>query len=537
MNDKLTGTKELALNPGPLTVSGNANVSGNASVGGTLSVTGAAALGSATVTGAARLGSATVTGAATLGSATVTGAATMASANVTGAATLGSATVTGTTELNGTVKIGTAANPGAVLEFGAGASNKESNAGKIGYGAFLPNDSLDIVGVGAPNTQRKIKLWDVVETARMSFGTGLADTKIALYAAGAETNGLGYQLNQFRLHIGSANARFSFLNAPNGTEVMTVKGDGKVGIGTSSPAVPLHVAGSVNLAHNVSSEWINQDGNLSTSADPDLYASTGAHGSRKEARKIGIKADQDIAAAAFLAFSDRRIKEVVGQSDSQEDLRTIQKLHVTEYRYLDKIEQGNSLRKGFIAQEVQAVVPQAVSAARDVIPNIYSKPLAMEFDKDGQTLRVTVNKAHDLKAGDSVRLIVDGTIRDLQVSEARTTTSFVVGPVQESPKQVFVYGKFVDDFLSVDYDRLFTTGIGAIQELARQLEALQKSEARIAELEQKVARIAELEAKAARVDTLEREMAELKKLVAGLAQGQTPGQRNTDRTVAAAAAR
>ena len=89
------------------------------------------------------------------------------------------------------------------------------------------------------------------------------------------------------------------------------------------------------------------------------------------------------------------------------------------------------------------------------------------------------------------------------------STNFVVG-MTNAPKQLFVYGKQVDDFLSVDYNRIFTSGIGAIQELAKQVETLKAT----------AARVAELELKAARVDGLEREMTELKRAVARLAEAQ-----------------
>ena len=59
--------------------------------------------------------------------------------------------------------------------------------------------------------------------------------------------------------------------------------------------------------------------------------------------------------------------------------------------------------------------------------------------------------------------------------------------------QLFVYGKRVDDFLAVDYDRIFTLSVGALQELSKQVQeqgdALRKSESRIRELEQKAARL------------------------------------------------
>ncbi|MCL6534627.1 MAG: hypothetical protein K6U77_01005 [Armatimonadetes bacterium] len=86
--------------------------------------------------------------------------------------------------------------------------------------------------------------------ARLSLGGGNANTKLAIWqgANAGEVMGLGVGPAQFRLHLNNAGDRFSFLNAPNGTEVMTIRGDGNVGIGTSSPGERLHVNGNIRLA-------------------------------------------------------------------------------------------------------------------------------------------------------------------------------------------------------------------------------------------------------------------------------------------------
>ena len=124
---------------------------------------------------------------------------------------------------------------------------------------------------------------------------------------------------------------------------------------------------------------------------------------------------------------------------------------------------------------------------------------------------------------DIVRLNLDKDQKAAKVNSVPSPTRFVV-EAESEPGSVFVFGKQVSDFRTVDYDHVFATGISAIQEMDRQVQALKKSETRIAELEQKTSRMAELEQKAARVDTLEREMAQLKKLVAGLAEAQAPKQ-------------
>ncbi|GIV51741.1 MAG: hypothetical protein KatS3mg038_2262 [Candidatus Kapaibacterium sp.] len=77
------------------------------------------------------------------------------------------------------------------------------------------------------------------------WGTDQANTKLAIYDGGSDQYGFGIQGSQFRIHLGNSGARFSFLNAPAGTEVMTVYGSGNVGIGITSPTSRLHVGGDI----------------------------------------------------------------------------------------------------------------------------------------------------------------------------------------------------------------------------------------------------------------------------------------------------
>ena|GEM_PF-3198178 len=81
--------------------------------------------------------------------------------------------------------------------------------------------------------------------AKLSLGTDQANTKLAIYDGGSDQYGFGIQGSQFRIHLGNSGARFSFLNAPAGTEVMTVYGSGNVGIGITSPTSRLHVGGDI----------------------------------------------------------------------------------------------------------------------------------------------------------------------------------------------------------------------------------------------------------------------------------------------------
>lgn len=105
------------------------------------------------------------------------------------------------------------------------------------YFKILNNGNIGI-GTAAPGTS-------------LSFGSGLANSKIALWE-GAEVNGfrmrygLGVQSYQFRFHLDAPAARFSFLSDEAGTtELMTIQGNGNVGIGTINPQGKLAVKGTI----------------------------------------------------------------------------------------------------------------------------------------------------------------------------------------------------------------------------------------------------------------------------------------------------
>jgi len=46
-------------------------------------------------------------------------------------------------------------------------------------------------------------------------------------------------------------------------------------------------------------------------------------------------------------------------------------------------------------------------------------------------------------------------------------------------KKTFVYGKEINDFHTVNYDRVFTLSVYAIQELSRKVEALEKQNTKL----------------------------------------------------------
>ncbi|HLP20657.1 MAG TPA: tail fiber domain-containing protein, partial [Chitinophagales bacterium] len=231
----------------------------------------------------------------------------------------------------------------------------------------------------------------------------------------------------------------------NNTERMSITSAGYVGIGTLNPTqAMLVVNGSQSL--NTSFGYLNSGGNTGTSSGTNAYS---------------IYASARIAATEFNAYSDARIKHVIGITNNKDDLYTLAALQVTDYRYIDSIGKGNREVKKVIAQQVEQVYPQAVNKMTDAVPDIYQ----LARIKNGY-----VQMPNSLKAGERVKLILNNRNEVFEVKSA-DINGFTVDATDTG--KVFVYGREVIDFRTVDYEALTTLNISATQELLKMINRLE----------------------------------------------------------------
>ncbi len=236
---------------------------------------------------------------------------------------------------------------------------------------------------------------------------------------------------------------------------------GKVGIGTVSPSYPLEISGSSNGVIDRTYGYLKSSGaGTYSTEDPRTYS---------------LVVSNDIQANEFHAVSDRRIKTNIQQTSSKTDLDLVNKIEVVDYQYIDKVEKGDRTKKGFIAQQVEEVLSDAVCQSSKFIPDIYKKASTVVVDSVANTLIVTTPVAHNLKAGDQLRFITLAGKHEEKVLSVLSDNTFTVSLVEGDCSEVFVYGKKVDDFRAIDYDQVFSVGIGAIQELSRQNDKLKQT--------------------------------------------------------------
>lgn len=185
-----------------------------------------------------------------------------------------------------------------------------------------------------------------------------------------------------------------------------------------------------------------------------------------------IESSNRILATEFNATSDLRVKHIIGTSHRQQDRVALEKIAVRDFYYKDMVAHGTQSKKGFIAQEVEKIFPEAVSHTTDFIPDIYQVARQVQYDPARRSLRLTVDSlTGGLQAGDRLRIIADQQ-REATVSAVQGNTITVQDWPVADTQEAFVYGKQVNDFCVVDYDRIFTLNVSVTQALIQEVDDL-----------------------------------------------------------------
>lgn len=316
-----------------------------------------------------------------------------------------------------------------------------TNTGNVGIKTLAPTNKLQ-VGLGAPGYNGN----DLV------IGNG--------------TNAIA---------ISQSNTITSIVSSTN-INLRPIAGSGRVGINNAAPRAPLDVVGSVDNLFAVYS-FVNVLSGPYGWQD-QCYNCTGP---------ISIYASDRVAALEFDAYSDARIKNIIGASNTAKDLETINALQITDYTLKDKVKNGNKTFKKVIAQEVEKVYPQIISKHTDFIPNVYQLASKIEKTANGWLLSFT-NKHTISSNAKKLRVLLSETegMQEVDIVSIPSSTQVIIKTTEIKSDKVFVYGEEVDDFRTVDYEGLTTLNISATQELSKLIAAQNK---KIAELEEEIKKL------------------------------------------------
>ncbi len=331
--------------------------------------------------------------------------------------------------------------------------------GYIGVGVSNPatlfaNTSLNIKGSDAIGTNPTSLSW--VHSSG-GFAMAVYNSSTNIYTHGLAVKVAGSASTSHVLDLSSGAAQDTA-----GTPIMVAQADGHVGIGTNSPAYPLDVTATKSTNYTAYAFLAAGGPGVATGNSGTVAVSIHSYG------RI-LSAEVDVQ-------SDRRIKTDIQHPATDGMLDKVNQLQVADYKYIDKLEKGTNVKRGFIAQQVEEVMPHAVAKNTDVIPSVFAN--ARTVSVRDSILTVVTTAAHGFAAGDEILLYGDGNrAYRVHVAAVPDSTTFTVSGWAYSEPVLFVYGKKVNDFRTIDFDQITALSVGAIQELSKRTTALEQRNA------------------------------------------------------------
>lgn len=386
--------------------------------------------------------------------------------------TLGSVTPL-TPAFDQTYYLGVTVSSGAELTPRARLTSSPYALSLIGQDNIFPSTGAVGVGTVAPAAGNELHVKDAAAAAQVLV-EGATTTKVVLQSTGGSEIEFKKGANTASITYDGTNINVQNLNLSSFSPAELAV--------TSKLAVGQASVDANNAFKVVGKTYLNgfveiSGSQILASGQCAIWNGNGAAGSGGSQNvPFSLKASNFLLAQEYWAYSDRRIKKDFHLSENLADLSTLKKLRVTDYRHIDEMTKGANLKKGFIAQEVETAFPEAVITTSDFIPNVYA--VSSQTKLSAGQMTIFLNKSHGFTVGDEVKLMMpDNSERKLTVISVVSEKSFLVDWTEDAPEKIFVYGKKVSDFHTVDYDRIFTLNVSATQELARRVEQLEAENA------------------------------------------------------------
>ena len=378
-------------------------------------------------------------------------------------------TNSGTLDISFTDTFSVAANGSAVLQY----------SDKVAIGHYTTRNDNDVISTFGYNRTPGANL-DV-------SGTVIISGDVSLHTLLSVGNDVSLNSNLFVADDVSFNAKLSVGNDVSMNSNVDISGDlvifGKLGIGTQTPLCPLHVTSATEIFQNYEAYLDSTGVNTLPGGGMTLGLSIKTQGA--------IHSEP-----GFYTSSDQRIKTNIVDVPDNLALQQVRDIPCRYYEYIDTITKGTEKTIGFIAQEVQEVIPIAVSKIKEFIPDEYRILENISWEEfDDVSDKNTYKMSSDLTdvSGVKYKFITANDASDTPIETEIIGNSDNSFTFDVSYQHVFCYGKQVDDFHSIDEAKIFSLHHSAIQEIDRQFEAEKVKtttlEAKVTELETQLSNI------------------------------------------------
>lgn len=215
------------------------------------------------------------------------------------------------------------------------------------------------------------------------------------------------------------------------------------------------------------------NGIMSTPTGAYAYFSMGNNGPRTGEENASVStsvfSQHAIQAPQFIALSDARVKTNISHANIDSIAAALRDLPVQTWQYKDTVQRGSRTRLGFVAQQMPEVLrPYVVSHHPDFIPNIFRHA---RHDKGSRTYRC---ENHGLSKGDIIRICTkELSVCTLIIDAPDNDTFTIENDVGE--EDIFVYGMYAKDVMSIDYDALVAALVASHQDLEKRVVALENT--------------------------------------------------------------
>ena len=183
-----------------------------------------------------------------------------------------------------------------------------------------------------------------------------------------------------------------------------------------------------------------------------------------------IVATQTVTGYNFANFSDKRIKYDIKTYDCLHALQQIEELRITTFKKID--DKSNQINIGFIAQEVNEIIPESIGKMDRYIPDIYQWIDCLYKDDEKE---VIFDNQFKLKFRTRVK-IIDENENEFTATVIDTENNKVILSLDNSSilpsfknNKIFIYGKKINDFHYIHKDYIFAVAISATQELSKKI--------------------------------------------------------------------
>jgi hypothetical protein len=263
---------------------------------------------------------------------------------------------------------------------------------------------------------------------------------------------------------------------------------GNIGINCNAPARTLDVTGTFGVSGitTLSSNISFAGGSFTTTnTQPRFYDSTslvrlgwntsadtffGVTSGRSFYFQVNGANVANVGPTGTYTGSDRRIKKNILPNTNS--LEIVNKLNIYCFDFIDNIPQSdNSVQHGLIAQEVLEVYPSAVSYSEGVIPTANCIAQTVLVDS---TVQITTTVPHQFSASDMIDLLLDGRRYNFPIASIISDTEFTVAVWDnyDATQEVIVFGKKINDFLSIDKSQFGILAAGACKILSQEISTL-----------------------------------------------------------------